>query len=612
MIGHIDHSKEEALKTKSANDRLAWALKFTGLISTNALLSQDTTLLRLYLEELTTQKEIVYAAYTTSDGTPIALESKLDLKQMTTNIKEKHQLAVDIISFSHNLSLIETPVQFQNDVIGFFIAGVDQDAFLKDHPSYIEHTKEGFVLVIVLGFILAFTFRNNVSRPVKELKRVVEKIMLGSLGEQAIVYSNDDIGQLAYSINKMSTSLRNSEREKNRVLVKLQEANSELKTATEAKSIFLANMSHEIRTPLTSILGFSEYLKSTDVPPEKRNYFINNILNNGNHLLKVINEILDISKIESGNLEIRKQKINLFELIEEIRSSFSFDAQKKDLKFIVNYQFPLPCFLYTDPLRIKQILYNLVGNAFKFTDVGHIRVNVSYYRSDNNLMFDIQDTGIGINKKELTSIFDAFVQADTSSARRFEGTGLGLAISRKLAMLLGGNISVVSVFGKGSQFSCSLNPGALSMLEFVDERPASIEVNDQSSLKDSNEGACSARILVVDDAKDNQILIVSYLKKLGCTTDTADNGEAALETLKQKQFDLIVMDKQMPGMDGMETTRKIRSSGLQTPIIALTADALQEDKQNFLDAGCNDYMTKPIQFKLFVSKLKKLLPDHWK
>lgn len=392
----------------------------------------------------------------------------------------------------------------------------------------------------------------------------------------------------------------------------LERARIDAEAASRAKSEFLANMSHEIRTPMTAVLGFSDILmgKATD---KEQLESISIIKRNGEYLIGVINDILDLSKIEAGKLEIEPLDVSIHQLVEEVASLMRVRADAKGLQLRIEFNGPIPQTIQTDPTRLRQILVNLVGNAIKFTEVGEVRLSSRIVDANSNepqLRFDVIDSGIGIAQDKITNLFQPFSQADTSTTRNFGGTGLGLAISQRLARKLGGDVAVTSCPGKGSTFALTVSTGNLDWVNFV-EGPCLVRPEpDTTDPKPLSEIRIDARVLLAEDGIDNQRLISFVLKKAGAKVVVAENGEVAYKLALAEQaqgnaFDVILMDMQMPVMDGYQATRSLRDSGYTRPIIALTAHAMNDDRAKCINAGCDDYSTKPIDRKALLALIAK-------
>ncbi|MCA9251423.1 MAG: CHASE domain-containing protein [Phycisphaerales bacterium] len=371
--------------------------------------------------------------------------------------------------------------------------------------------------------------------------------------------------------------------------------------ANASKSEFLANMSHEIRTPMTAILGYAEALAENVHDAENKNS-VATIQRNAEHLLEIINDILDLSKIESGYMECEKIRCDLPQLLSDVLSLMNVRAAAKGLDLSIHYKSPIPKFITTDPTRLKQILTNFVANAIKFTEIGSVRMEVDRQVAGDSstLYFNVVDTGIGLTSEQMEKLFQPFSQADNSTTRQFGGTGLGLAVSKKMAELLDGEITVESTFAKGSCFTFKVDVPA-SHDEPLASSPA--EIDQRSKQKASNESNAQSlanlRILLAEDGPDNQRLIAYLLKKVGAQVTVANNGQEAFDAAiaaKQsgRQFDVILMDMQMPILDGYQATEKLRAHDYTGPIIAVTAHAMSDDRQKCLSAGCDDYATKPI------------------
>ncbi|MGD8940572.1 MAG: ATP-binding protein [Gammaproteobacteria bacterium] len=404
--------------------------------------------------------------------------------------------------------------------------------------------------------------------------------------------------------------------------------------ANRTKSAFLANMSHEIRTPLTAIIGFAEACLDSNQSIGERQEAIKTIAKSGKHLLQLINEILDLSKVEADKLEVEHIDMSPFIVLSEISVLVAQQTSLKGLSFRVNYQFPLPLTINSDPVRLKQILLNLCSNAVKFTESGRVSLNVRYAPDQQRMVFVVEDTGIGMSAEQTAKVFDAFVQADSTTTRKYGGTGLGLSLSRKLVHLLGGELTVTSEPGQGSRFTATVKTGPLSHARFVYDEAQLLETQDQGNELGGglSNGLCTdsrdsdpnvqqpqlqkeptdkltlqGSVLLAEDTLDNQRLIAWHIKRVGASVCIANDGQEAVELALTTDFDLILMDMQMPVMDGVQATMHLRKQGYAKPIVALTANAMQKDKDLCLQAGCDDFITKPMDMVEFYRVLRRYL-----
>ncbi len=402
-----------------------------------------------------------------------------------------------------------------------------------------------------------------------------------------------------------------------------EQARAAADASNRAKSEFLANMSHEIRTPLSAILGFTEILDGSLADPDDLQA-VETIRRNVDHLQSLLNDFLDLAKIEAGQLNVRQEPVGLHGIVEDVTSLMHQRAMDARLQLLVEYASPTPETILTDPVRLRQILINLLSNAIKFTDPGEeedqgrVCLRISFIaKPDARLVFDVIDTGIGLTPQQQASLFEPFSQADNSDARRYEGTGLGLAISRRLANLLGGDISVKSERYKGSTFSVEIaldaaSLGSLTTLQSSSDKP--VDTTDRIR-------TIRAHIMVVDDRPDIRVMLHHHLESAGATVESFSNGQAAIDRLQSGKndaataavdnrheqgadedggaatgvFDVILLDMQMPGLDGYQTAQGIRAAGYSGVIIALTAAVLGNARKRCSDAGCSDYLSKPIK-----------------
>ena len=484
---------------------------------------------------------------------------------------------------------------------------------------------------VVVAGLLAAWLQRSVSGPILYLAELTQKATaLGDYSLRAERRSTDELGALCDAFNdllaKVATSqgalrqanagleARVAERtaelsreiEQRKTAQRLLEASRDAaEAANEAKSRFLANMSHELRTPLNGMLGFSQLLEcSPDLDAATRADYIDTIQKSGEHLLALVNDVLDLSRIEAGELNVEQIPCSPHELVNHVVSVLRVKALEKDLTLDYGWSSECPQIIITDPLRFKQLLTNLVGNAIKFTTQGAVGIDMSTDREREQLVVKVTDSGIGIASDKLSAIFDPFVQADTSTTRKHGGTGLGLAISRRLAHAMGGELSVDSQPGEGSRFAFRVATGPLDDALFFDTPPTDAI---QPHLARPGRQLASARILLVEDGSVNRKLIQLMLRQSGAEVTTAENGRLGVDAAMRDEFDLILMDMQMPILDGYAATRELRKNGLKLPIIALTAHAMEGDREKCLAAGCTDYLTKPVTIEALTICLAETL-----
>ncbi|MDQ3230473.1 MAG: response regulator [Pseudobdellovibrionaceae bacterium] len=371
--------------------------------------------------------------------------------------------------------------------------------------------------------------------------------------------------------------------------------------ANKAKSAFLANMSHEIRTPLGAVMGFSELMLDETQPLAERVNCVEVIKRNGKLLSNIINDILDLSKVEAGKLDVEKVLVPLDDILTDINMLLSLEAREKGLRLTVTTEGQVPSHITTDPLRLRQVLFNIVGNAIKFTDHGMISVSIKQTEIEddrNRLAFIIRDTGRGISTVQATRLFEPFAQADSSTTRRFGGTGLGLVLSKKLANTLGGDVELSSsIPGVGSEFTVTIDPGETM------RTVAPLRSGAEARSEETNVPLEHLRVLLVEDSPDNQLLVTRMLKMSGVKVETASNGREGVQKAQSGTFDCILMDLQMPEMDGYAAAQELRRQGYAKPIIALTAHAMGEERQRCLASGFNSHISKPISRKILIQTL---------
>ncbi|TWT76612.1 Autoinducer 2 sensor kinase/phosphatase LuxQ [Planctomycetes bacterium CA13] len=380
----------------------------------------------------------------------------------------------------------------------------------------------------------------------------------------------------------------------------LAEARDAAQNASEAKSAFLANMSHEIRTPLNAVLGFTDVLRRGLVSDsEEAIGHLNMIHTSGAHLLELINDILDLSKIEAGRLQCESIETQLDLIVEDVANVLNVRAHEKGIALRTEFKSAIPKMIHTDPTRLRQVITNLVGNAIKFTDEGEVTIVTKMIGSEDTspqIQIDVNDSGIGMTPEQQSKIFESFVQADSTTTRKFGGTGLGLSISRRLAEAMGGQLTVASEAGVGSTFTISIPVNANSSQEWL--TPEQIQSGAAKRAANDSAGGLirlpNKPILVVDDGDANRRLIELVLSRAGAVVSSAENGLEAIKAVSENDYSIILMDMQMPVLDGYTATRRLREAGLTTPIIALTGNAMKGDREKCMDAGCDDFLTKPV------------------
>lgn len=496
-------------------------------------------------------------------------------------------------------------------------------------------------------FDLEFKMRTNEARWrwVRVRGRTViedgqSSVMMGTLTEWPLSAGRDRLAasasdQLAAALHDQSKSSRELEKAK----ADLQNQNQDLQRAREkaeaaatSMSLFLANMSHEIRTPMTAILGFAEVLSEEQANPADQSFAVGAIRRSSEDLLTIINDILDLSKIEAGGMGVEIVPCAPLSIIQDVVALMQAQALSSGLELFMELKAPVPEIIETDPTRLRQILINLIGNAIKFTEHGGVKVVVDLNKeklepridqdssdappADIRLRIQVMDTGIGINDAQRNRLFQRFTQADPSTTRRFGGTGLGLTISRHFSRMLGGNITSTSEVGLGSVFTVEIgigNAGPHEMVSILPPYPhekVNLKLKNGAASNNPKQSKKEITVLVAEDGEDNQRLIVHHLSRAGMKVIVANNGLEAVDlaVAAQKQSsapDVILMDMQMPIMDGYEATLKLRELGWRGAIVAITAHAMTGDRERCTQAGCDDYLTKPINSKALIQTVQK-------
>lgn len=445
---------------------------------------------------------------------------------------------------------------------------------------------------LLLAFIGSLLVSRSVSKPVKALVSGVRAVGQGNYDYRIIVDRRDEIGELSSAFNEMAIQQSLQEA--------LRRAKESAENASQAKSDFLANMSHELRTPLNSILGYAQLLKIQGFNAKRQDKALNIIESSGQHLLNLINEILDLSKIEAGLLQIQSADFNLRQLLDLITDSVKEKAESKGLIFKIQYEFDASIWINSDEQRIRQILINLLNNAIKYTDNGEVNFRVSRV-SKGHYDFSVQDTGIGIHSEHIEAIFASFHQLNQTQ-NHVEGTGLGLAISRKLVVLLGGELKVLSVLGRGSKFGFRLG-----LNEITQKNGALITLPLNSTVRDRD--GRGYKVLIVDDNEVNRSILSDMLSPMGFLIIEVENGQDCIQRALKWKPDVILMASRMSDMDGLQVTRKLRGCAeiKDIVILAVSANVFENHKQLWFDAGADGFIAKPIQLDYLLRQIFKFV-----
>ena len=594
------------------------------IIAENSLASlafMDNSAAHKTLEALKHNSDILFAGlYTTNQQLLEAYHEPNYLE--TIELQDDELLNAKRLYETSEYIQIMYPIYLNNDLLGYLILRANFASFNAKLQDYSVIISISLGITILMALFMAGYLQRIVSRPIIDISKIIHHITTSRIYDVKITKtSNDEFGTLISAFNEMLFQLNASfekrdEAEKalsdhlNNLQTIIDEQTLDLQTAlkdadaaNQSKSNFLANMSHEIRTPMNAIMGMVHLVKRTAITAKQRDY-LNKIDSSTHILLTIINDILDFSKIEAGKMTLEKTTFSLDSVLAHLLDTLKLQAEEKNIGIEIEISPETPRYFEGDALRLGQILLNLTCNAVKFTEHGKVTITVESKNTNENaveLLFSVHDTGIGMKEEQINELFQPFSQADSSTTRKYGGTGLGLMISKQLAELMNGNIYVESSYGVGSTFSLNVTltetSGELYQAQ-IDEIPAYENQNYQEQ-----------RILLVEDNEINQQVAVELLTIMGLSVKVANNGQEGVEMALAESFDLILMDIQMPVMDGLTATQTIRAEKtLQNlPIIAMTAHAMQGDKDKSLAAGMNDHLTKPIELNKLVAILNRWL-----
>ncbi|HWV14593.1 MAG TPA: ATP-binding protein [Cellvibrio sp.] len=514
------------------------------------------------------------------------------------------QTDVACMTDARQLIAITEPIARDKQQLGSItIYGNSKDIIPLLLPLLFTALLSATLVMLALFLVARLIIKKQIGKPLRELSQLISQLNYMKVAHtwrlpNSFLARDDELGELSRAFNDMVLKISTYQ---NHLEELVEERTEKLRIANISKSDFLSHMSHEIRTPINGVLGLSELMLYEKLTPEIHDR-IEMIYKSGKYLLRIVNDILDLSKMEAGKLALESIPVQLETMVADVASVFVNHTKRDKIKLNINISSDIPKYVYADPLRLKQILMNLLGNAFKFTEQGSICLAITL-EPDKRLTFSVSDTGIGIAPEKIEQLFQAFQQADSSTTRMYGGTGLGLTICRELVEIMGGQINAKNNTEHGCCFYFTLSlPDADGSSIEVDTLPADITAKIKGHIK----------ILAADDQEVNQIIIKAMLGKLGTSVQIADNGKAVIDQCKQHPgyFDLILMDCEMPIMDGWETTRKLREMNIQRSnhqpilIIGLSAHATEGATERALASGMDAYLTKPLSIQELIAKLR--------